>query len=252
MEAKEHGEVLINIEEIVTRFEQGLEKYDLVEYGWTVVVDETGERDKIAVSQAKKQVLLPCERVLQNNRSQARALTPERINGLIEHEIGTHALRAKNGSESELKLLQTGLDRYDVGEEGLATFREQVEAGTDDYAGFHGYFAAGLAKGLDAHDERDFAGVFTVLTAYFEVCEGEESTKAKELAWARCLRTFRGTTGKVPGAIFTKDILYREGNIKIHEMYANGLLDDEKANIGKYDIANDRHRAVLTEIGLDL
>lgn len=250
MEAKEHGEVVTNIAEIVERFQKGLEKYNLVEYGWTIVVDETGERDKIAVSQAKKQVLLPCESVLLNSRSKARSLTPERINGLIAHEIGTHAFRGKNGSESILGLLAGGTDR--TKEEGLATLREQIEAGADDYAGFHGYFAAGLAKGLDKHDQRDFAGVFDILTAYFEVCESEDSEKAKELAWARCLRTFRGTTGQVPGAIFTKDIEYREQNIKMHQLYAQGLLDDEKANVGKYDVSSERHKKVLREIGIDV
>jgi|AntRauTorcE11897_2_1112592.scaffolds.fasta_scaffold12738_2 hypothetical protein len=252
MQAKEHGEVITRITEIVERFEQGLERYGLIEYGWTISLDETGERDKIAVSQGKKQVLLPSESVLLNNRSKARALTPEMIAGLIQHEIGVHAVRAKNGSDSELKLLQIGFDSYLEDEEGLATLLEQIESGADDYAGFHGYFAAGLAKGLDNHDERNFAGVFSIMAAYFEVCEGEESAKAKELAWARCLRTFRGTTGKVPGVIFTKDILYREGNIKIHQMYADGSLNIEKALIGKYGISNERHLAVLRQIGIDL
>ena len=252
MQAKEHGEPITSISEIVELFEQGLEKYGLIEYGWTVVVDETGERDKIAVSQGKKQVLLPSESVLLNNRSKARALTPEMIAGLIQHEIGVHAVRAKNGSDSELKLLQIGFDRYEIYEEGFATLLEQIAAGADDYAGFHGYFAAGLAKGLDNHDERNFAEVFNILAAYFEVCEGEDSEKAKELAWIRCLRTFRGTTGKVPGVIYTKDIIYREGNIKMHEMYADGTLDMKKALIGKYGIANPRHLAVMREIGIDV
>ncbi|MBY0538309.1 flavohemoglobin expression-modulating QEGLA motif protein [Patescibacteria group bacterium] len=170
------------------------------------------------------------------------------IKGLIAHEIGTHGLRKKNGQQSKVLLLSSGLDRYEQGEEGLATFREQAETPTADYAGLEAYFAIGIAKGMDGGSKRNFAQVFEILTNYYLISENTDTARAKELAWSRCERIFRGTTGTVPGVVFSKDLMYREGNISHWKAVANGALDGLDLDSGKFDPTNPRHVNFLNNL----
>lgn len=249
LEVEHSQEVVEDAEVLKQYFEQAVEEYGLD--GWTVVIDATGERFNIAVSKESKTVKLPSSEQLQY-RPASRKLTPERVRGLIKHELGTHAVRNENGLRSDLKLLSVGFDRYETGEEGLATYREQQEAGTNDYAGFDGYFAAGLAKGLDGHAERNFREVYDILLAYYQVCESAPVEKAQQMAWNRTLRTFRGTTGDIPGVIFTKDILYRKGNKLTHELFNDDTVNIESLGLdmGKFDQTNGRHVQALRDNNL--
>jgi len=234
-------------EEIKRYFEEALIEMGLQEE-WAIEIDE--ERRSMAVSLAKKKVFIPPEEQLKL-KTEDKKMTLRRIRGLIVHELGTHALRNHNGSRSMLQLLSIGLDRYEVGEEGLATYREQQESEDKaDYAGFDNYFAASLAKGLDGGRERNFAQVFAILRDYYSVCGKVDDKEAKELAWNRCVRIFRGTTGDVPGAFFTKDIIYRKGNIATYSLMNKEGSEKIDFNVGKFDPTNSRHVAVLIELGI--
>jgi hypothetical protein len=234
-------------EEVKQYFEEALIEMGL-EKEWTIEIDE--ERRSMAVSLAKKKVFIPPESQLKL-KTEDKKITLKRIRGLIVHELGTHALRNHNGSRSRLQLLSIGLDRYEVGEEGLATYREQQESEDEaDYAGFDNYFAASLAKGLDGGGERNFAQVFGILRDYYEVCGKVDDQEAQELAWNRCVRIFRGTTGDVPGAFFTKDIIYRKGNIATYSLMNKEGSEKIDFNVGKFDPANPRHLGILIELGI--
>jgi hypothetical protein len=197
-------------EEIRASFESALQS--LSADGWVAVIDP--KRAGISVNQEKKVVQVPPGR---------KMLTAE-LKGLIAHEIGTHTARRLNGERTRLRLLGLGLDRYEVGEEGITTLREQALAGeADDYSGFDGHFAISLASGLDGHP-RDFRETYDILFCYYlikNLARGidapEAEKKATNTAWGRAVRTFRGTDSKTPGTCFTKDIIYREGNITIWE-----------------------------------
>ena len=161
----------------------------------------------------------------------------------------------KNGERSKLQLLQLGLDRYLPGEEGLALHRQQAVEGAKDYAGFPGHFPSSLAKGLDEHEPRTFREVYEILKQYYILSEknrtGEERERmAAELAWKSCVRRFRGTTGATPGAIFTKDIVYREGNIETYELINRKDHEQHRFMVGKYDPSNERHRWILDQLGI--
>ncbi|MBU0671346.1 flavohemoglobin expression-modulating QEGLA motif protein, partial [Patescibacteria group bacterium] len=88
---------------------------DLRAEGWQVTID-TGSKAAMSVNQEHKSIQVP-----EDERIAFRELRE-----LIVHEIGTHVARRINGERSKLHLLGLGLDRYEKGEEGVATMREQV------------------------------------------------------------------------------------------------------------------------------
>lgn len=237
--------VITEAEDLKVFFEKAIIEYGLSD--WSVDIDKAGTRTAIAIVGDSKKVKLPSSSQLEK-RSTKRKLTHARIKGLIAHEIGTHALRKKNGHNSQIKLLGTGLDRYEQGEEGLATYREQKETNFNDYAGLEAYFAIGLAKGLDGGPKRNFVQVHKILTDYFTVVENTDIVRAKELAWNQCVRIFRGTTGTIPGVVFSKDLIYRHGNISHWQAMASGNLDDVDLDKGKFDPTNPRHILFLSKL----
>jgi hypothetical protein len=230
-------------EEIRAAFGSALES--LSAEGWIAVIDP--KRTGISVNQEKKAVQVPPGRVM----------ATEELRELIAHEIGTHTARRLNGERTKLKLLGLGLDRYEGGEEGIATLREQALSGeADNYSGFDGHFAISLASGLDGHP-RDFRGTYDILFRYSfiknlsrGIDSAEAEKKAANTAWGRTVRTFRGTDSKTPGACFTKDIIYREGNIAIWETLYKNIPEMQRWNVGKYDPSNPRRIWVLDQLGI--
>lgn len=230
-------------EEIRASFESALQS--LSADGWVAVIDP--KRAGISVNQERKAVQVPPD----------RKMPTAELKGLIAHEIGTHTARRLNGERTRLRLLGLGLDRYEGGEEGIATLREQALADdADDYSGFDGHFAISLASGLDGHP-RDFRETYALLFRYYfikNLARGadapEAEKKAANTAWGRAVRTFRGTDSKTPGACFTKDIIYREGNIAVWETLHRKEPEMQRWNIGKYDPSNPRHLWVLDELGI--
>ena len=55
----------------------------------------------------------------------------DRIEPLIQHEIGTHVLTYRNGDSQPLKLMAVGLPSYEETQEGLAVLAEYVVGGLD-------------------------------------------------------------------------------------------------------------------------
>jgi hypothetical protein len=80
--------------------------------------------------------------------------------------------------------------------------------------------------------------------------EISEPERAKNLAWDRCIRIFRGTTGDVKGAIFTKDIVYRKGHIAVAAFMETQNAKTMNLNAGKFDPTNARHVALLTKLSI--
>ena len=234
----------LKAEDIKQVFEQSLQTLKVE--GWQIVID-TGSATGIRVSQAKKEIKIP----------ESRKLLFNRMRTLIAHEIGTHVARRIRGERSKLMLLGLGLDRYESGEEGIATMREQAIRGKlKDFSGLEGHLAISLACGLDGKP-RDFRGVYEVLQKYFlfkQIIKGEDSVTAEKQAqikaWNRCIRTFRGTGCSTAGTCFTKDIVYRKGNIGVWNVVKERPEEMQRFSVGKYDPANPRHIWVLEQLGI--
>lgn len=230
-------------EEIKIVFEKALQS--LQAEGWLVMINPN--KSGISINQEKKSVEVP----------ENRTLSFQALKGLLAHEIGTHAARRIRGERSKLKMLGLGLDRYEIGEEGITTLREQVLRGeVSDFSGFDGHFAISLALGLDGKP-RDFRQTFEILKKYYQIqnrlkglSQDEASRKADTSAWNRCVRTFRGTDSSISGACFTKDIIYREGNIAVWESVSKNAPEMSRWDVGKYDPSNPRHLWVLDQLNI--
>jgi hypothetical protein len=236
------GTELLNSNQVVEYFSQALQEAQI--QGWTVVEDP--QKKGISVSQESKQIKVATE----------RKVSPEKLRKLILHELRTHAERRTNGERSRLLLLGLGLDRYEGGEEGVATMREQgLDDTVESYRGWEGMLAIGLAYGLDGKP-RDFRQVFEIMKKYFELDQyepytpGGEVKSPAEFAWDRCLRTFKGTTCDEPGVCFPKDIIYQQGNVGVWQLMGSNPDEMLRFQVGKYDPTNSRHLQVLETFGI--
>jgi Domain of unknown function (DUF1704) len=234
---------IVDAAELKVIFEDALAHYNL--NGWKVVVDKKGSRKNITVNPAKNEIRLPSSQHLQLRSGNMR-LTNEKIQGLIAHEIGTHVTRFARGGTSRLRLLKLGLDRYISGEEGIAGHRENQFTGSDA-TGHLTYLAYGLAKGLDGHKPRTFSEVFAIMKHYSVLRDSSSEAVAKEKAWNVCLNIFSGTPAHMPGVVFGKDLIYREGYLNTVSLMSKENQID--IDFGKFDPTNDRHVCALVEIG---
>lgn len=231
----------LDANQIKEAFESALKTLGVTD--WEVVIDSETSRTAISVNQETKTVNIP----------EGRQATAKKVATLILHEIGTHVARRVNGEKSRLMLLGLGLDRYERGEEGIATMREQAYAKkVDDFSGLDGYLAISLAIGVDGKP-RDFRQVYEVLDKYYtfknlQSGKTKAEAEANQSAWTRSVRTFRGTDCKTPGVAFTKDAVYREGSIAIWDLISNYPDQMKEFNQGKYDPTNPRHIWILEEL----
>jgi hypothetical protein len=224
---------ITNVEEVIQELEQALVAYGLA--GWRIVVDQSGRRRSFAVSSEDKVVKVPNKKQL---LSRSRALTLQQVQALAEHEVGVHARRAYAGSHSRLRLLQSGLAGYLKGEEGLASYVQQQVEGADEFYGLDRYFAAGLAIGLDGGAPRDFRAIFTIMYDYYQLVlppTKDRPERAMTAAWDVCVRIFRGTSGQTAGCIYTKDIVYFEGNIGIWHLLSDKPHIFDSLFVGKFN-----------------
>lgn len=234
-------ETTYNAEDMKKEFEKVLEKHKITD--WKIIIDEEEKITDINVFQENKTINIPKKLSLEETE----------FKGIIEHEIGTHVARREKGERSKLKLLGIGLDRYLKGEEGLATYAEQKLFGTSNFSGFEGHFAISLALGIDGK-KRNFKEVFEILKNYYLLLSEKSQEKALKSAgnsaWSRCVRTFRGTTCQTPGACFTRDVVYREGNVGVWNVLRNDPKEAKRFSIGKYDPANPRHIWILEQLNI--
>lgn len=235
---------MLTAAEIKAAFDSALET--LGGQGWQVVVDQSSKTE-ISVDQQLRQVKVP----------ESRRVSREKLEGLIVHEIGTHVARRQNGERSRLMLLGLGLDRYEQGEEGVATLREQaIKGAVEEFSGLDKHFAIALARGIDGKP-RSFRSVFEIIQKLYEfqdLCAGknqpEAASASRDQAWNTCVRVFRGTDCRTPGVCFTKDIIYAQGNIGVWNVVRENPAEMMRFNVGKYDPANFRHLWILDQLGI--
>lgn len=212
--------------------------------GWTIQIDKKETSNRFSVRPFSKIISIPADKQL---FSRPNPLTDVHVQALAEHEIGVHVRRSYEASQGKLRLLETGLDNYLTGEEGLASYAQQQIEGADEYYGFDRYLAACLAVGMDG-EVRDFRAVFSLMTDYYTMklaSTDKTNTAPFRAAWDVCVRIFRGTTGQTAGCIFTKDIVYMEGNIGVWNLLSERPKVFESLFLGKYNPLLPRHVQTL-------
>ena len=237
------------VPDAVAIFEAALAKLEITD--WKIVVEENTNRSRFSINAHSKRVYIPNQKQLD---ARSKKMTNLQLRALAEHEIGVHANRANAGNKSQLQLLSIGLDSYIRGEEGLASYLQQQVEGATEFYGFDRYLATSLAVGMDGH-KRDFRGVFELMVEYYQLQFADSGhavpyTKIQTVAFEVCVRIFRGTTGQTPGCVYTKDIVYLEGNIGIWHLLSEKPHAFDDFFVGKYDPLLPRHVKALQTLGI--
>lgn len=244
---KNAGRLYRTASEVKERVQKELEKNGLHE--WRAVISNN-KFGGFRVRPGDKIVFVPKTSLIKARKGE-RQLNEQTMTALIHHEVLTHAVRAENGTHSPLKLLSIGLAGYWHGEEGIASYREQKVVGAIDYANRNMHFALSIAYGLDRGGEkRNFREVFNILVDYYVVFHSLSVVTAKNKAFAACERVFKCSTGRGTAFILTKDRVYREGNIAIHELLKHHPELEDCFDIGKFDPTNIEHVGALSALGL--
>ena len=133
------------------------------------------------------------------------AFREDRVEPLIQHEVGTHVLTYRNGDSQPLKLLAVGLPSYEETQEGLAVLAEYVVGGLDPRR--MRVLAARVVAASMMLANADFIEIFKHLT--------DDHGFAPRTAWSV---TSRATYGG--GS--TKDIIYLRGIERVLGYFAEG------------------------------
>jgi len=127
----------------------------------------------------------------------------EGLLGMLNHEIGTHALRGVNYEQQPWfkKKKKSGFSNYLVTEEGLAVLHGLIP---------HTYkslFKSALRYlAVSYSQNHSFAELYQFLSRYIQ---------DSDLLWVSCLRCKRGLADTSQGGGYTKDLVYFEGAIKM-------------------------------------
>jgi uncharacterized protein (TIGR02421 family) len=128
---------------------------------------------------------------------------------LFAHEIMTHALTARSGlNQPILKTMGRGAPRTTATQEGLATFSEWVSGALDLKRLMRlALRTLAIERALNGADFRE--------TFRFFLDHGQGSHESLYST----LRIFRGTQPQAPQSVFTKDVVYLAGLLRLHALF---------------------------------
>ncbi len=129
----------------------------------------------------------------------------DRVEPLIQHEVGTHVVTYRNGDSQPLKLLAVGLPSYEETQEGLAVLAEYVVGGLDPRR--MRVLAARVVAASMMLGDAGFIEIFKHLT--------DDHRFAPRAAWSV-------TTRATYGGGSTKDIIYLRGIERLLGYFAEG------------------------------
>jgi uncharacterized protein (TIGR02421 family) len=133
------------------------------------------------------------------------AFREDRVEPLIQHEVGTHVVTYRNGDSQPLKLLAVGLPSYEETQEGLAVLAEYFAGGLDPRR--MRVLAARVVAASMMLVDADFVEIFKHLT--------DDHDFAPRTAWSVTSRAMYGGGS-------TKDIIYLRGIERVLEYFAEG------------------------------
>jgi uncharacterized protein (TIGR02421 family) len=133
------------------------------------------------------------------------AFREDRVEPLIQHEVGTHVVTYRNGDAQPLKLLAVGLPSYEETQEGLAVLAEYVVGGLDPRR--MRVLAARVVTASMMLADADFVEIFKHLT--------DDYGFAPRTAWSVTSRAMYGGGS-------TKDIIYLRGIERVLGYFAEG------------------------------
>lgn len=156
----------------------------------------------------------------------------ERVEALVQHEVGTHVVTNVSGAGQPLTLLSVGLPGYEETQEGLAVLAEYAVDGLT--APRLALLAARVLAASRLVDGAPFAQVYRELTVDVGLRE--------DRAWETAMRTWRG------GGL-TKDVIYLRGLLRVLRYLAEGGAVST-LTVGKLDLADAAAVERLTARGI--
>jgi len=202
---------------------------------WHVEIDLT--RTATCVDASKKKLLLP-----------PQSFSLNKIRELLAEEVEVHAYRSMSGMRSPLALLGLGLARYSATEEGLANhsiqqvtqYLHRREKSKD----WIGTLATGLASGV-LTPPLTFYELATFLEKKFLIDDCLSSggaitweksvASARQQAWVRAARTFRGVPHlEQAGCCTLKDVSYLRGYFAVKQAIEE--TEEQRLLVGKIGI----------------
>lgn len=244
----------INADEVAKRFEAGIAQlardHDNAWDDWTVARNEKG--DILSVDGSKKQIIVGMRRA---------EMTPAQLKGLFAHEVLVHAQRALNGAKIDDELAK-GLSGYIDMEEGLGVFVEYALTGSIPEKNIDRYVDIAYALG-------DIDGTMhtraEVVTHALERANarneqrqlGKSEAQIRSEVYTHVNRIYRGSRGDEHIGIYTKDISYHMGFMRLgaYMSEAHGEGQDisnvfEYLIQGKFDPTDEAHIRYLQEATL--
>ena len=189
--------------------------------GWSIYRDD--EKGQMGVAARFKMISVGMQGV---------AVAPDTLQGLFSHEVLVHALRAVNdqkaGSEYE-----NGIPGFIDSDEGLGIFVEYAITGRIPYKIYDRYidiaYALGLVDGMQhTRDELLERVLERALERNRQADQPESLEDIQKSVYSHVNRIYRGSRGDEHIGIYTKDIAYYVGFVKIGE-YITQQLESGKS-----------------------
>ncbi|HKX23949.1 MAG TPA: hypothetical protein VJM46_01815, partial [Candidatus Saccharimonadales bacterium] len=207
--------------------------------GWDVQLTDESNVD---TSQERSTIFIPSKRTKGD-------MTLEDFDAVIlSHEIDQHMARRDNGDRSGEPILGgTGCAGYLSWEEGNGKANEALLAGKVDNedSAFKHFLNGGLALGLDGERGRNFGETFDLAWRMRYVAEYLEGKQVDEASRRTLMskvyddlrRIYRGTDGRSPGVVFTKDAMtYYLGQTDVWRKWDADMDLDEDARLAEHEL----------------
>lgn len=200
-----------------------LEKKDVAWKDWKVVLQNSAH---LSVNARRKKIIVGKHRAPVDHAC---------IRGLFAHEVLVHAQRALNGSKISKKLA-SGTPDYLVAEEGLGVLIEASINGVIPEKIKDRYIDIALALGgpkRPALSREDLFSVCYRRAVLRSIAAQEEAdmNALEKASWEHVNRIYRGSLGNNYVGVFTKDIAYYRGFIKLARHFdksrKKGMLESQ-------------------------
>jgi hypothetical protein len=201
----------LDVDSIKQLLERSLASIDASSRGWEVEMSPKGAN--ISISKHRRRVLLS---------SHIQPRTFFRLKQIIAHEIGCHVNRSLHFHDFS--------EAIEEEEEGLAIVLEQLMSKRFIHKRTMRYLALCLAQGLDSGIPRNFSETYEIMKQAFNIlCM--DHVEAEHRAFYETARIFRGGFPDVAGAVYIKDKIYLESNLKVWKRLEDSMLNKQSFSV---------------------
>ncbi len=176
-----------------------MEKSGLISEGWRLNVLKDNN-SPARINQKAKKITIGDMYAPRTSRAASR---------IVAHEVYGHAVRGSRSTIDE--------------SEGFAILLEQLVGDSFSYRRSYRYLAVGIGWGV-LGEPMDFRRVFEIVWRAMVIGSSYSVENARSHAFDECYRAFRGGRPEIPGAVFLKDGIYFDANIRMWDMLKNSKL----------------------------